>query len=173
MGYLTKREWRYAKIFFGVFKGGAQEVKVILGKCKGGGVEMIYIYFHRLWKVNDIYTFFFKGTFTLQIYFILFYKSSKGKYFFFGYQGIIGYPTLFVSLVCLSLLNFFLKRFFPLISVLPSFSLVFIFFFPFFFLFYIILFLFLLDFFFGPYFPILPLLCLYIYIYIYISFIFF
>jgi hypothetical protein len=42
------------RLFFGVFKGGAQEVKVILGKCKGGGVEIIYIYiyiyiyFHRL-----------------------------------------------------------------------------------------------------------------------------
>jgi hypothetical protein len=32
------------KIFFWVFKGGAQEVKVILGKCKGGGVEIIYIF---------------------------------------------------------------------------------------------------------------------------------
>ncbi len=29
------------RFFFGVFKGGAQEVKVILGKCKGGGVEIV------------------------------------------------------------------------------------------------------------------------------------
>lgn len=85
MGYLTRREWRYAKIFFGVFKGGAQEVKVILGKCKGGGVEMIYIYFHRLWKVNDIYTFFFKGTFNLQIFFFNFINLPKE--FFFWLSG--------------------------------------------------------------------------------------
>jgi hypothetical protein len=26
---------------FWVFKGGAQKVKVILGKCKGGGVKII------------------------------------------------------------------------------------------------------------------------------------
>ncbi len=26
---------------FRVFKGSAQEVKIILGKCKGGGVEII------------------------------------------------------------------------------------------------------------------------------------
>jgi hypothetical protein len=26
---------------FRVFKGGAQLVKIILGKCKGGGVEII------------------------------------------------------------------------------------------------------------------------------------
>jgi len=32
------------RFFFRVFKGGAQEVKVILGKCKGGGVEMIYLF---------------------------------------------------------------------------------------------------------------------------------
>jgi hypothetical protein len=30
--------------FFWVFKGGAQEVKVILQKCKGGDVAIIYIY---------------------------------------------------------------------------------------------------------------------------------
>ncbi len=142
-------------------------MKVILGKCKGGGVKIVYIYISIDCERSTIYiyTFFFKGTFNLQIFFILFYKSSKGKCFSFDYQGIIGYPTfhfffLLVCLVCLSLLNLKKKRFFPLISVTPSFSLVFIFCFPFFLLFYILLFLFLLDFFFiWPYFPILPLLC--------------
>jgi hypothetical protein len=31
--------------FFWVFKGGAQEVKVILGKHKGGGVEIVDFFF--------------------------------------------------------------------------------------------------------------------------------
>jgi hypothetical protein len=34
--------------FLGVLKGGAQEMKIILGKCKVGGVEIIYLFFHRL-----------------------------------------------------------------------------------------------------------------------------
>jgi hypothetical protein len=80
------------RLFFWVFKGGAQKVKVILGKCKGGGVEIIYIYM----------------TFNLQIFFVLFCKSSKANFFSFGYQGIISYPTFhfFCLLICLVCLSF-------------------------------------------------------------------
>ncbi len=71
----------------------------------------IYIYFHRFWKVNDIYTFFFKGTFNLQIFFILFYKSSKGKIFFFWLSGDYRLPHFpFFLSSCLSCLSFPFKK---------------------------------------------------------------
>jgi hypothetical protein len=98
-------------------------MKVILGKCKGGDVEIVDCFSmdYERWNIYIyiyIYIYSFKGTFNLQIFFVLFCKSLKGKCFSFGYEGIIGYPTLDFSfflilyiLFFLFLLKFFLLQF--------------------------------------------------------------
>jgi hypothetical protein len=77
------------RFFFGVFKGGAQEVKVILGKCKGGGVEMIYIYISIDCERSTIYIHFFsRGLLTYKFFLFYFINLPKENIFLLVIRGL-------------------------------------------------------------------------------------
>ncbi len=88
-------------------------MKVILGNVKGRCWNSRF-FFHRLWRVCDTFYFIFLKTFNLQVFFVCFCKSSKGKCFLFGCQRIISYPTLdfFLSFYLSFCFFFFSSTFF-------------------------------------------------------------
>jgi len=91
------------RLFFGVFKGGAQEVKVILGKCKGGGVEIIYIYIYISidYERSTIYIHFSSsGLLTCKYFLFCFVNLPKQNVFLLVIRGLFATP--------LSIFSFFL-----------------------------------------------------------------